>query len=42
MEHRLPIIVFNLRSEGNILKAVSGESIGTIIEEGEAPKKGRK
>ena len=42
MEHRLPIIVFNLRREGNILKAVSGESIGTIIEESEVPKKGRR
>ncbi len=31
MEHRLPIIVFNLRSEGNIVKAVAGEPIGTII-----------
>jgi ribosome recycling factor len=41
MEHRLPIIVFNLRREGNILKGVSGESIGTIIEESESPKKGR-
>jgi uridylate kinase len=42
MEHRLPIIVFNLRREGNILKAVSGESIGTIIEESEVPKKGKR
>jgi uridylate kinase len=42
MEHRLPIIVFNLRREGNIVKGVSGEPIGTLIEEGEAPKKGKK
>ena len=42
MEHRLPIIVFNLRCDGNILKAVSGLSIGTIIEESDAPKKGKK
>ncbi|MBI3855038.1 MAG: UMP kinase [Planctomycetes bacterium] len=42
MEHRLPIIVFNLRREGNILKAVSGDAIGTIIEESEVPKKGKK
>ena len=42
MEHRLPIIVFNLRREGNILKAVSGESIGTIIEEGDSPKKAKR
>lgn len=42
MEHRLPIIVFNLRQDGNILKGVSGEPIGTIIEEGPGPRKGRK
>jgi uridylate kinase len=43
MEHRLPIIVFNLRREGNILKGVSGEPVGTIIEETVEPvKKGRK
>jgi len=42
MENRLPIIVFNLRQEGNIVKAVSGESIGTLIEEGPPPKKGKK
>ncbi|RPH51682.1 MAG: UMP kinase [Planctomycetota bacterium] len=43
MEHRLPIIVFNLRREGNILKGVSGEPVGTIIEENAEPvKKGRK
>ncbi|HLF94651.1 MAG TPA: UMP kinase [Planctomycetota bacterium] len=42
MEHHLPIIVFNLRQEGNIVKGVSGEPIGTIIEEGPEPRKGRK
>ncbi len=42
MEHRLPIIVFNLRQEGNIVKGVSGEPIGTLIGEAEAPKKGKK
>ncbi len=31
MEQRLPIIVFNLRTERNIVKAVAGEAIGTII-----------
>jgi uridylate kinase len=40
MEHRLPIIVFNLRTEGNIVKAVAGEPIGTII--GEEEKKGKR
>ena len=42
MEHRLPIIVFNLRREGNILKGVGGEPIGTIIEEPDPPKKGKR
>ena len=31
MGQNLPIIVFNLRKEGNILKVVSGEDVGTII-----------
>ena len=42
MEHDLPIIVFNLRQEGNIVKGVSGDPIGTIIDEGPEPRKGRK
>ena len=42
MEHKLPIIVFNLRQEGNIVRAVSGDPIGTIIDDGPAPGKGRK
>jgi uridylate kinase len=41
MEHRLPIIVFNLRKEGNIVKAVRGEPIGTIIAEGAEEKESR-
>lgn len=41
MEHRLPIIVFNLRREGNIVKGVSGEPIGTLIEESDTPKGGK-
>lgn len=31
MEHKMPILVFNYRREGNIQRAVSGERIGTII-----------
>ncbi len=34
MEHRLPIIVFNLREDGNIVRAVRGAPIGTIIDGG--------
>ena len=31
MENKLPIIVFDLREEGNIRRAVSGEPIGTLV-----------
>lgn len=31
MEHKIPIIVFDLDKEGNIEKAVSGQQVGTII-----------
>ncbi len=31
MDHKIPIIVFDLAREDNILKAVSGETIGTLI-----------
>ena len=29
---QLPIIVFNLAEEGNILRVVSGDSVGTLIQ----------
>lgn len=31
MDNNIPIIVFNLMKEGNILKAVMGENIGTYV-----------
>ena len=31
MDSRLPIIVFNLNTPGNILRAVCGESVGTMV-----------
>ena len=31
MENKLPILVFNLRDEGNIRRVVAGEHIGTVI-----------
>ncbi|SPD75746.1 uridylate kinase [uncultured Desulfobacterium sp.] len=31
MDEQLPIIVFNMAMPGNILKAVSGEKVGTLI-----------
>ncbi len=33
MDNRMPILVFDLTEEGNILKAVMGEQIGTLVEE---------
>jgi uridylate kinase len=30
-EHGVPIVVFDMNAPGNILKAVNGESIGTVI-----------
>ena len=31
MERKIPIIVFNLKTPGNIANAVAGEKIGTLI-----------
>jgi uridylate kinase len=31
MDNRLPIVVFNLRTPGNIRRAISGESIGSLV-----------
>jgi len=31
MDHGLPIVVFNLRKEGNIRKAVLGQEVGSVI-----------
>ncbi len=31
MDNRLPIVVFNLRTPGNIRRAVTGESIGSLV-----------
>jgi uridylate kinase len=31
MEHNLPIIVFNLKKQGNVKRIVLGESIGTLV-----------
>ena len=36
-DNRLPILVFNLETQGNIVRAVAGEPIGTIVEEGAEP-----
>jgi uridylate kinase len=34
MDNGLPILVFNMMQPGNILKAVSGERIGTLVHGG--------
>ena len=31
MDNRIPLVVFNLNEEGNIMRAVLGESVGTYI-----------
>jgi uridylate kinase len=31
MEHGIPIIVFNFQQGGNIVRAVSGERVGTRV-----------
>jgi uridylate kinase len=30
-EHAKPILVFNFKKDGNIVKAISGEQVGTVI-----------
>jgi uridylate kinase len=34
MENELPIVVFDLRQEGNIRRVVMGEHIGTLVHGG--------
>ena len=34
MENKLPMIVFGMETEGNILRAVRGEKIGTLVSAG--------
>ncbi len=31
MEHSMPLMVFNFRKDGNIMKAVTGEKVGTLV-----------
>jgi uridylate kinase len=31
MDNKLPIVVFNLRTAGNLKRAIMGEPIGTIV-----------
>jgi uridylate kinase len=31
MDNAMPIVVFNLLTDGNIARAVAGEKIGTLI-----------
>ena len=34
MENKMPMIVFGMEPEGNILKVVQGEKIGTLVSAG--------
>ena len=36
MENNLPMIVFGMEPEGNILRVVQGEKIGTLVSAGDA------
>jgi uridylate kinase len=31
MEQKLPLVVFNLKQKGNIMRVVKGEKVGTAI-----------
>ncbi len=31
MENQLPIVVFNIQQDGNLLKAATGDQIGTLV-----------
>src|SRR5205823_6197686 len=39
MDNRLPIVVFNLRTPGNIKRAISGEPIGSLVTAYVAPER---
>jgi uridylate kinase len=34
MENDLPMVVFGMRPDGNILRVVQGEKIGTLVSSG--------
>jgi uridylate kinase len=34
-ENNIPVIVFNALEPGNILKAAMGESVGTVVSDGD-------
>jgi uridylate kinase len=31
MERKIPLVIFNLRTSGNVVKVVRGENVGTRI-----------
>jgi uridylate kinase len=35
MENRLPIVVFNIRQKGNLIKIAMGDAVGTLVEGGD-------
>jgi uridylate kinase len=32
MDNRLPIVVFNLRTAGNLRRVIEGEHVGTVVQ----------
>ena len=37
MEHAMPLMVFNFKKDGNIQRAVQGETVGTVISSSQKP-----
>ena len=32
MDNKMPILVFNMHERGNVLRAVKGEKVGTVVD----------
>jgi uridylate kinase len=32
MDNKMPILVFNMHDRGNVLRAVKGETVGTVVD----------
>jgi uridylate kinase len=33
MENKLPIIVFDMNKQGNLMKVIAGEKVGTLVKD---------
>jgi uridylate kinase len=34
MDNKMPILVFNMNKKGNVMRAVRGEQVGTVVDHG--------